>query len=73
MKQNIFNTQGAFVHEIGGTQTRVHVAVTVPPTLSVSEFIGQFDWVKAYIVRQREHHVRGTVQNRLERITEMDG
>ena len=69
MEQNIFNTQGAFVHEIGGTQTHVHVAVTAAPTLSISEFIGQLDWVKAYIVRQREHHARGTVQDRLERIT----
>ncbi len=107
VKQRIVNTQGPFVHEIGGTETHVHVAVSVPPTLLISEFIGQLkgasshevnkqlglrdktlqwqtgygvvsfgtgqlDWVKAYIVRQREHHARGTVQDRLERITEMD-
>ena len=41
VKQKIINTQGAFVHEIGGTETHVHVAVTVPPTLLISEFIGQ--------------------------------
>ena len=107
VKQKIVNTQGAFVHEIGGTETHVHVAVTVSPTLLISEFVGQLkgasshevnkqlglrdktlqwqtgygvvsfgtgqlDWVKAYIVRQREHHARGTVQGRLERITEID-
>ena len=72
MKQKIINTQGAFVHEIGGTQTHVHVAVTVSTTLLISEFIGQLDWVKAYIVRQREHHARGTVQDRLGSITEID-
>jgi len=38
----------------------------------VSFGTGQLDWVKAYIGRQREHHARGTVQDRLERITEMD-
>jgi putative transposase len=34
-------TSGAFVHEIGGIETHVHVAVTVPPTITSSEFIGQ--------------------------------
>ena len=107
LKQKIVNTPGAFVHEIGGTETHVHLAVTVPPTLLISEFVGQLkgasshevnkqlglrdktlkwqagygvvsfgtgqlDWVKAYIVGQREHHARGTVQDRLERIAEMD-
>jgi len=107
MRQRIVKTPGAFVHEIGGTDTHVHVSVTAAPTLLISEFIGQLkgasshevnkqlglrdktlqwqtgygvvsfgtgqlDWVKAYIVGQREHHARGTVQNRLERITEID-
>jgi putative transposase len=41
IRQKIINTEGAFVHEIGGTQTHIHVAVTVPPTLLISEFVGQ--------------------------------
>jgi len=29
------------VHEIGGIETHVHLAVTIPPTLLISECIGQ--------------------------------
>jgi putative transposase len=90
---------------IGGTETHVHVAVTVPPTLLVSDFVGQLkeasshevnqqlgsrgaglqwqagygavsfgtgdlEWVKEYIRNQREHHRRGSIHDRLERIIE---
>ena len=40
LKKRIVDTAGAFVHEIGGTETHFHVAVTIPPTLLISEFIG---------------------------------
>ena len=104
LKKRIIETPGVFVHEIGGIETHVHVAVTVPPTLLLSEFIGhlkggsshdvnqqfgrekvlewqtgygvvsfgtrRLDWVVEYIRNQREHHVRGTVHERLERITQ---
>ena len=40
--------------------------------LLISEFIERLAWVKAYIVRQREYHARGTVQDRFGRVTEMD-
>lgn len=85
----------------------MHIAVTVPPTLTPSEFIGQLKggsshdvnqevgqrdkilqwqagygvvsfgtrdlgWVKEYIRNQREHHAKGTVHERLERITEFE-
>lgn len=105
LKKRIVDTPGAFVHEIGGIETHVHMAVTVPPTLTISEFIGQLkggsshdvnqtmgrrakmlewqagygvvsfgtrdlEWVCEYIRNQREHHARGTVHDRLERITQ---
>lgn len=98
-------TPGAFVHEIGGIETHVHMAVSIRPTLLISEFIGQLKggsshdvnqaigrnqkviewqagygvvsfgtrdmpWVVEYIRNQREHHARGTVHERLERITQ---
>ena len=107
VRQRIVNTPGAFVHDIGGTETHVHVAVSVPPTLLISELVGQLkgalshevndqlglqgaklqwqagygvvsfgtrdlDWVKEYIQNQPEHHARGHVFDRLERITERD-
>ncbi len=103
----IVKTRGAFVHEIGGTETHVHVCVTIPPTVTISEWIGRLkgasshevneklgqrskvlqwqtgygvvtfgtgdlDWVRAYVRNQREHHQRGSMQDRLERITQHD-
>jgi putative transposase len=41
LKNRVIETPGAFVHEIGGTETHVHLAVTIPPTLTISEWIGQ--------------------------------
>jgi hypothetical protein len=40
IKERLVHTLGVFVHEIGGTETHVHVAVSLPPTLTISEFIG---------------------------------
>jgi putative transposase len=28
------------VHEVGGTETHVHMAVSIPPTLQIAEWIG---------------------------------
>ena len=107
LKKRVIDTPGAFVHEIGGTETHLHLAVTVPPTLTPSEWIGQLkggtshdvnqkigkrqkvlqwqagygivsfgtgdlEWVVEYIRNQREHHARGTIHERLERITQDD-
>ena len=41
LKKRIIDTPGAFIHAIGGTPTHVHLAVTVQPTLTPSEWIGQ--------------------------------
>jgi putative transposase len=105
IKKRIIETFGAFVHEIGGIETHVHIAVTIPPTLLISEFVGKLKggsshdvnqalgrgrkeiewqtgygvvsfgtrdlpWVVDYVRNQREHHARGTVHERLERIDE---
>ena len=32
---------GLLFHAVGGTETHVHTAVSIPPTLLISEFIGQ--------------------------------
>lgn len=32
---------GGIVHAVGGTENHVHLAVSVPPSISLSEFIGQ--------------------------------
>ena len=53
LRQRIINTEGAFVHDIGGTDTHVHACVTVPPTLLISEFIGQLKGGSSHDVNQR--------------------
>lgn len=103
LRQRMIDTEGVFVHEIGGTENHVHIALTIPPTLTISDYIGQLkgasshhinhsnptrdkvlewqtgygvvsfgtkdlDWVKGYIRNQKEHHRKGQVFDRLERI-----
>ena len=52
LKNRIVKTPGVFIHEIGGTETHVHVAVTVPPTLMPSEWIGQLKGGSSHDVNQ---------------------
>jgi putative transposase len=107
IRQRVFETPKVHFHEIGGTENHVHLAVTIPPTLLISTFIGELKggsshtinqtfpalverfawqvgygvvsfgtrdlkWVIDYIRNQKEHHARGKVEDRLERITEME-
>src|SRR5207249_8338752 len=41
LRQRLSNTPGAYVHEIGGTENHVHLAVSVAPTILISELVGQ--------------------------------
>ncbi len=102
LQHRAIETPGIVFHEIGGTENHVHLAVSVPPTLLVSDWIGKMKgasshyinhqianrkvlewqsgysvvsfgtkdlpWVQRYIQNQKEHHARGTVHERLERI-----
>lgn len=40
LKKRVVETPGAFLHAIGGTATHVHLAVNIPPTLTISDWIG---------------------------------
>ena len=53
LKKRIIDTPKVFVHEIGGTETHVHVAVTIPPTLQISESIGQLKGGTSHDVNQQ--------------------
>ena len=53
LRKRIINTPGAFVHEIGGIETHVHLAVTIPPTLTISEWIGQLKGGTSHDVNQQ--------------------
>jgi putative transposase len=52
LKKRIIDSPGAFVHEIGGIETHVHIAVSIPPTLLISEFIGQLKGGSSHDVNQ---------------------
>ncbi len=56
LRQRVVNTEGVFVHEIGGTETHVHLSVTVPPTLLISDFIGQLKGASSHEVNQHFAH-----------------
>jgi putative transposase len=52
LKKRIVDTPGAFYHEIGGIESHVHVVVSVPPTLLISDFIGQLKGGSSHDVNQ---------------------
>src|SRR5436190_20330694 len=41
LRGRLINTPGAFVHEIGGIETHVHLVVSIVPTIVISELVGQ--------------------------------
>ena len=47
------NTSGVFVHEIGGIETHVHLALSIAPTIKISEFIGQLKGASSHEVNQK--------------------
>ena len=53
LRQRIINEPGAFVHEIGGTETHVHIAVSVPPRLLISELVGQLKSALSHQVNEQ--------------------
>ncbi len=53
VKQRLLNTEGVFVHEIGGIETHLHVVVTIPPTLLISEFVGQLKGASSHEVNKQ--------------------
>jgi putative transposase len=50
-------SEGVELHAIGGTADHVHLAVSVPPTLNVSQWIGQIKGARA-------HHINHRIANR---------
>jgi len=53
LRKRIVDTSSAFVHEIGGIETHLHLAVSVPPTLTLSEWIGQLKGGTSHDVNQQ--------------------
>lgn len=57
LKHRILQTPGVFVHEIGGTANHVHIAVSVPPTVPISNWIGELKGASS-------HHINHEICNR---------
>jgi putative transposase len=53
LRKRMIDTPGVFVHEIGGIETHVHIALTIPPTLTISDYVGQLKGASS-------HHINHT-------------
>jgi len=41
LKHRIATTPGAYYHEVNGKENHIHVATNIPPTLTISDWIGE--------------------------------
>jgi putative transposase len=56
LRGRCINTPGVFIHEIGGIETHVHLAIGIVPTITISEFIGQLKGASSHEVNQKLGH-----------------
>ncbi len=50
IKSYALQSKGLIFHEAGGTETHVHIAVTIPPTLPISDWIGKIKGASSHYV-----------------------
>ena len=50
LKHRIASTPGCYCHEVGGTDNHVHSAVNIPPTLNISEWIGELKGASSHYI-----------------------
>jgi putative transposase len=53
LRGRCINTPGVYVHEVGGIETHVHLAVSVAPTILVSELVGRLKGASAHEANQK--------------------
>src|SRR6266436_3666817 len=53
LRGKCINTPGVFIHEIGGIETHVHLCLTVAPTITISEFVGQLKGSSSHEANQK--------------------
>jgi len=53
LRQRLRDMEDVFVHEVGGIETHIHVALTVPPTISISELVGQLKGASSHEANQQ--------------------
>jgi REP element-mobilizing transposase RayT len=57
LKDRTLQMPGLYFHEIGGVEDHVHLVVSVPPTLLISDWIGQMKGSSS-------HHINHRIANR---------
>ncbi len=50
LKHRALQTEGVIVHEIGGTPDHIHLAVSIPPTVGISDWIGKLKGASAHYI-----------------------
>src|SRR5713226_6991784 len=66
LKHRIAQTVGAFCHKVGGVENHIHAAVNIPPTLTISDWIGE-------LKGSSSHHINHLSGHRLPRLDWQQG
>jgi REP-associated tyrosine transposase len=53
LKRRCIETPGVYIHEIGGIETHVHLCVSIAPTITISELIGQLKGASSHETNQK--------------------
>lgn len=56
LKHKIIETPDVYFHAIGGTENHVHLAISVPPNLLMSDFIGKLKGGSSHHINQTSNH-----------------
>src|SRR5262245_32421216 len=52
LRSRISRTAGVICHEVGGIETHVQLALSIPPTLLISQFVGQLKGGSSHAVNE---------------------
>src|SRR5712692_6753401 len=53
LRGKLINLPGAYVHEIGGTETHVHLALSIAPTILINDLIGKLKGASSHEANQK--------------------
>src|SRR5436190_9965638 len=56
LRGRCINTPGVYVHAVGGIETHVHLAISIAPTVLISELVGQLKGSSAHEANQKLGH-----------------
>lgn len=53
IRGKVQQTGGAFLHEVGGTDDHVHLVVSIPPTMLISDWIGKLKGASSHYINRQ--------------------